>query len=268
MTDHTRSSQSLEHSTQSLIGTGFDFSNKVVVITGASRGIGRAIAQAFALAKARVALTYQACDTAAHEALKSLYGEGHKLFKFDASEPETSEKSLIDISQQMGGLHVLINNAGITRDQLLLRLKPSDWDAVVQTNLRSVYGCTKAAVKIMLKNREGSIVNITSVIGQTGNAGQSNYAASKAGIIAFTKSVAKEVASRQIRLNCVAPGFIRSDMTETLSEAQKASIMAQVPLGSVGEPSDVAACCLFLASPLARYITGHTLNVNGGLYME
>ncbi len=243
--------------------------DKVVLVTGGSRGIGRSIAQLFSEAGAKVALTYQANELAAQDTLKDLKGSGHKIYKLNISSPENVEEVMGQITTEMGGLNILVNNAGITKDQLLLRLKAQDWDQVLETNLRGVFLTTKLAVKFMLKARaEGSIINITSVIGQTGNPGQSSYAASKAGIIAFTKSIALEVASRQIRLNCIAPGFIRSDMTDSLTDEQKKVILDRVPLGSMGEAWDVAAACLFLASPLARYITGQTLNVNGGLYMN
>ncbi len=246
----------------------FDFSNKVVVVTGASRGIGAGIAKGFADHGAKVAITFNSSNDAAQSTLNSLKGSGHKSFKFDVSKPDQVESAMGRIHEEMGGLEVLINNAGITKDQLILRMKPEDWDQVLETNLRSVFACTKSAVKVMLKARQGSVINITSVIGQTGNGGQSNYAASKAGIIGFTKSIAQEVASRQIRLNCIAPGFIQSDMTDSLTEPQKKAILEKVPLGSMGEAQDVANACLFLASPFARYITGQTLNVNGGLYMS
>jgi 3-oxoacyl-[acyl-carrier protein] reductase len=241
---------------------------KVVLVTGGSRGIGRGIAKLFSEAGAKVALTYQSNETAAQETLKDLKGSGHKIYKLNIADSTDVEDVMGKITTEMGGLNVLVNNAGITKDQLLLRLKAEDWDQVLETNLRGVFLTTKLAVKTMLKAREGSIINITSVIGQTGNPGQSSYAASKAGIIAFTKSIALEVASRQIRLNCIAPGFIRSDMTDSLTDEQKKVILDRVPLGSMGEAWDVAAACLFLASPLARYITGQTLNVNGGLYMN
>ncbi len=245
-----------------------DFVGKTILVTGGGRGIGRGIATLFADAGAKVALTYANNSQAADETLQSLKGSGHKAYKLDLYDSGSVEPAISQIHSEMGGLHVVVNNAGITKDQLLLRLKTEDWNQVLETNLRGVFLSTKAAVKLMLKNREGSIINITSVIGQTGNAGQSSYAASKAGIIAFTKSVALEVASRQIRLNCIAPGFIKSDMTESLTDEQKRGILDKVPLGSMGEAWDVGAACLFLASPLARYITGQTLNVNGGLYMN
>jgi 3-oxoacyl-[acyl-carrier protein] reductase len=245
-----------------------NFTGKIVLVTGASRGIGRGIAKLFSEAGAKVALTYANNEEAALSAISELQGSGHKAYKLNSESPDSIEATFNAVNTEMGGLHVLINNAGITKDQLLLRMKTDDWDQVLTTNLRGVFLSTKAAVKLMLKAREGSIINIASVIGQTGNAGQSSYAASKAGIIAFTKSIALEVASRQIRLNCIAPGFIKSDMTDSLTDEQKKGILERVPLGSIGETVDVASACLFLASPLARYITGHTLNVNGGLYMN
>jgi len=242
---------------------------KIVLVTGGSRGIGRGIAKLFSEAGAKVALTYQSNEAAAQETLKELKGSGHKIFKINIAEPESVDEGMAQVVDSMGGLNILVNNAGITKDQLLLRMKAEDWDQVIDTNLRGVFLTTKVAVKLMLKARaEGSIINITSVIGQTGNPGQSSYAASKAGIIAFTKSIALEVASRQIRLNCIAPGFIHSDMTDSLTDEQKKGILDRIPLGSIGEAWDVAAACLFLASPMARYITGQTLNVNGGLYMN
>ncbi|MBK9293973.1 MAG: 3-oxoacyl-[acyl-carrier-protein] reductase [Oligoflexia bacterium] len=246
----------------------FNFADKVVVVTGASRGIGKAIAQNFSKTGAKLAVIYNSNEEAAEKSLKELSGSGHKKYKINVADSKAVEESFERIKSEMGGFHFLINNAGVTQDQILLRMKEEDWDKVIQTNLKSVFNCTKMAVKFMLKERTGSIVNITSVIGQTGNAGQSNYAASKAGIIGFTKSIAVEVASRNIRLNCIAPGFIKSDMTDSLTEEQKNKIIQKVPLGSIGEPDDVAAACLFLCSDFSRYITGQTLNVNGGLYMN
>jgi 3-oxoacyl-[acyl-carrier protein] reductase len=181
---------------------------------------------------------------------------------------EQVDQNFEKILNEFNNVTVLVNNAGITRDQLLLRLKPDDWDAVLTTNLKSAFNTTKFIAKAWLRSKTpGSIINITSVIGQTGNAGQSNYAASKAGLIGFTKSVALELASRQIRANCVAPGFIRSDMTEALNDGQKTAIIDRVPLGSMGTPQDVASACVFLGSEAARYITGQTINVDGGLVM-
>ncbi len=247
----------------------FSFHDKVAVVTGGSRGIGKAISLAFAKAGATVGIIYGSNEDAANQTLGELQkisDKSHKIYKLDVSQTAAVEDVFAKIKTELGGLHCLINNAGITRDQLLLRLKEDDWDLVIETNLKSVFNCTKSAVKMMLKDRSGSIVNITSVIGQTGNGGQSNYAASKGGIIAFTKSIALEVASRNIRLNSIAPGFIRSDMTDSLTEEQKKKILTSVPLGQIGEPDDIAGACLYLCSDFARYITGHTLNINGGLY--
>jgi 3-oxoacyl-[acyl-carrier protein] reductase len=246
----------------------FDFSNKVVVVTGGSRGIGKSIVKTFAQAGAKVALIYHSNDDAAQTTLTELSGSGHKKYKFNVADTKAVETGFEQIKTEMGGFHFLINNAGVTQDQILLRMKEDDWDKVIQTNLKSVFNCTKIAVKYMLKERAGSIVNITSIIGQIGAGGQSNYAASKAGIIGFTKSIALEVASRKIRLNCIAPGFIKSDMTDALTEDQKSKIINNIPLEQIGEPEDVAAACLFLCSEFSRYITGQTLNVNGGLYMN
>src|ERR1039457_1475208 len=242
------------------------FENKLVIVTGGSRGIGRGIAEGFAKAGAKVALTYHSNEEAAKKTLDSLQGSGHKTYRFDVSDAMAVEKGFETINGDMGTPFVLVNNAGITKDQLLLRMKTDDWDQVMSTNLRSVFACTKHAIKLMLKAREGSIINISSVVGLTGQAGQVNYAASKAGVIGFTKSIALEVASRQIRVNCVAPGFIESDMTGALTEARKKAILDKIPMGTIGEARDVADACLFLASPAARYITGQTLNVNGGLH--
>ncbi|MCC6276669.1 MAG: 3-oxoacyl-[acyl-carrier-protein] reductase [Oligoflexia bacterium] len=245
-----------------------DFKNKNVLVTGASRGIGSSIAFAFAQAGARIALNYASSDERAQEVLKTLPGSGHGLYKFDVAQADQVEGGIEKILKDFGSLQVVVNNAGITRDQILLRMKEDDWDQVMQTNLKSVFLVTRLAVKSMLKARHGSIINVSSIIGQTGQAGQSNYAAAKAGIIAFTKSIALEVASRSIRINCIAPGFIETDMTKSLSEDVRKGILDRVPMGSMGKPEDIAGGCLFLASPLASYITGHTLDVNGGLLMN
>lgn len=255
----------------------FDFSGKVIVVTGSSRGIGRGIAQAFARTGATVAVTYNSSDKAAQEVVKELCALSseagikepkHKAYKFDVSSTSDVEAAFDLIKTDLGVPYCVVNNAGITKDNIILRLKDEDWDQVIATNLRSAYACTKTAIKMMLKERQGSIINISSVIGEMGNAGQSNYAASKAGLIGFTKSIAQEVASRSIRVNCVAPGFIESDMTHALNEQQKAAILAKVPLSRIGAVEDVANACLFLASDYARYVTGHTLDVNGGLLMN
>jgi 3-oxoacyl-[acyl-carrier protein] reductase len=247
----------------------------VVVVTGASRGIGKGIAAAFAKAGASVAITYNASDAAAAAVIDELNGYSrslglepkHRSYKFDVSNGEAVDRAFDQIKTEMGVPYTVVCNAGITRDGLLLRMKTEDWDQVMATNVRSAFACTKTAMKMMLKAREGSFIYISSVIGETGNPGQANYAASKAALIAFAKSVAQEVASRGIRANCIAPGFIESDMTHALNDEQKAAILTKVPLSRIGSVDDIASACLFLASDFARYVTGHTLDVNGGLYM-
>ncbi|MEQ1664473.1 MAG: beta-ketoacyl-ACP reductase, partial [Bdellovibrionales bacterium] len=214
---------------------------------------------------ARVLFTYVARKESAEEVLKSLSGEGHQAFQLNVSDEKSVEILFKEILEKFGAIHGLVNNAGVTKDQLLLRMKLEDFDEVIQTNLRGAFLCTRSAVKAMLKQRLGSIVNITSVIGHTGNPGQANYAASKAGITAFSKSIAQEVGSRNIRVNCVAPGFITTEMTDILPDAQKNAILAKVPLQKFGKSEDVAAAVSFLLSEDAAYITGQTLHVNGGM---
>jgi 3-oxoacyl-[acyl-carrier protein] reductase len=238
-----------------------------ILITGAGRGIGAGIARVCAQRGARVALGYSSSADAAEALSRELEGTGHLTVKIDVREPSSVTAAFERVLKEFGGLEGLVNNAGVTADQLLLRMKAEDFDRVLQTNLRGVFLCTKEAVRPMMKAKKGSIVNITSVIGQTGQGGQANYAASKAGIEAFSKSVALEMASRNIRSNCVAPGFIETDMTASLSEAQRTGIMAKIPLGSIGSPEDVANAVCFLLSDESRYVTGQTVSVNGGLYM-
>ena len=240
---------------------------KTVLVTGSSRGIGASTAQYLAEIGMRVAITYSRSKDKAEEVFKTLKGDGHMMVSLDVSNEESVKESFNVISKEFGGLYGLVNNAGITRDQLLLRLKEDDFDSVIQTNLKGSFLCTKLAVKLMMKARHGSIVNITSVIGQTGGAGQANYAASKAGMEAFSKSVAQEVASRSIRVNCVAPGFISTDMTDELTEDRKEAILSVVPMKTIGEPVDVAHSVAFLLSDESKYITGQTISVNGGMYM-
>lgn len=240
---------------------------KTVLVTGSSRGIGAATAQHLASQGMRVAVTYGRSKDQAEEVLKSLEGEGHMMVPFNVADGASINDGIEAVTKEFGGLYGLVNNAGITRDQLLLRMKDEDFDDVIQTNLKGTFLCTKWAVKIMMKARSGSIVNITSVIGQTGGAGQANYAASKAGIEAFTKSVAQEVGSRGVRLNCIAPGFIATDMTEDLPEETKKKYISMVPLQSMGSPLDVAHSVAFLLSDESKYITGQTISVNGGMYM-
>jgi len=241
----------------------------IALVTGASRGIGNAIALALAAAGATVIGTATTADGAqtfgAALTAAGLKGHGAVL---DASDPASIDALLASLEAAGESPSILVNNAAITRDTLLLRMKPEDWDAVITTNLTSVFRLSKACVRRMMKERHGRIVNLTSVVGVTGNAGQSNYAAAKAGLIGFTKSLAKELASRGITVNAVAPGFIDTDMTRGLSEAQKSALLAQIPMARLGSPGDVAAAVLFLVSPQAGYITGETLHVNGGMYMS
>jgi 3-oxoacyl-[acyl-carrier protein] reductase len=240
---------------------------QVALVTGASRGIGRAIALTLARRGFKVIGTATSDTGAATigEALAPFGGLGLTLNVTDA----TALDAAIDgIVKTHGGLHVLVNNAGITRDTLAMRLKDDDWDAVIDTNLKSVFRACRAAIKPMMKQRFGRIVNITSVVGASGNPGQANYCASKAGVAGMTRSLARELGSRNITVNCVAPGFIATDMTEVLPEAQKAALTAQIPLGRLGSPEDIAEAVAFLASPAAGYITGTELHVNGGMFMN
>jgi 3-oxoacyl-[acyl-carrier protein] reductase len=240
---------------------------KKIIVTGSSRGIGAGIARLLAAEGAQVAVTYSSSEGPAREVLSSLPGAGHMISPLRVDDEASVSQAFETILAQFGELDGLVNNAGITKDQLLLRMKTEDFQSVIQTNLTGTFLCTKLAVKTMMKARKGSIVNITSVIGQTGNAGQANYAASKAGVEGFTKSIAQEVGSRNVRVNCVAPGFIVTDMTDKLNEEQKAAILSKVPLAGLGQADDVAHAVAFLLSDKARYITGHTLSVNGGLHM-
>lgn len=239
---------------------------KIALVTGASRGIGAAIAQRLSLEGARVIGTATTADGAERigEQLKAQGGRGAVL---DVSNQESIDAVIADIEAREGAVGILCNNAGITRDTLLLRMKQEDWDAVLQTNLASVFRLSKAVLRGMMKAREGRIINITSVVALTGNPGQANYAAAKAGIIGFTKSLAREVGSRGITVNCVAPGFIDTDMTRSLSDAQRETLNGQIPLGRLGQPADIAAAVAFLSADGGAYITGETLHVNGGMYM-
>jgi 3-oxoacyl-[acyl-carrier protein] reductase len=239
---------------------------EVALVTGASRGIGAAIADTLARAGAKVigTATSEAGAAAIGERLAAHGGVGRVLDVTDAAAVE----ALIDaIASEFGAVSILVNNAGITRDQLLLRMRDEDWQAILDTNLTSVFRTCKAALRGMMKARKGRIINIASVVGLTGNPGQANYAAAKAGIIAFSKSLAREVGSRGITVNVVAPGFIDTDMTRALSEEQRKALLGQIALGRLGQPQDIAEAVRFLATPAAAYITGETLNVNGGMYM-
>lgn len=239
---------------------------EIALVTGASRGIGAAIADELAAQGATVigTATTDAGAAAIAGRLASVAGHGRAL---DVTDPAAVEALIEDIGKQFGTISILVNNAGITRDNLLMRMKEEDWQAILDTNLTSVYRTSKAVMRGMMKARKGRIVNIASVIGVTGNAGQTNYAAAKAGIIAFSKSLAKEIGSRGVTVNVIAPGFIDTDMTKSLPEDAKSAMIGQIALGRLGEPTDIARAVAFLAGPAAGYITGETLHVNGGMYM-
>ncbi|MCE2612088.1 3-oxoacyl-[acyl-carrier-protein] reductase [Flavobacteriaceae bacterium D16] len=240
---------------------------KKVIITGASRGIGKGIAEVFADHGADVAFTYSSSEAPALELEKALSSKGvkAKAYKSNAASFEESEKLVARVLEDFGGIDVLINNAGITRDNLLMRMGEDDFDKVIETNLKSVFNMTKAVQRTLLKQRQGSIINMSSVVGVKGNAGQTNYAASKAGMIGFTKSVALELGSRNIRCNAIAPGFIETEMTAKLDEKTVQGWRDAIPLKRGGTPADVANACLFLASDLSTYVTGQVLNVDGGM---
>ena len=241
---------------------------QLALVTGATRGIGRAIARALAAAGARVVGTATSDDGAASIAADSQAGpgsvEGVRLDVRDFASVETVVKG---IEARHGAIGILVNNAGITRDNLLVRMKDDDWDAVMATNLKPAFQLARLVLRGMMKARRGRIIQIGSVVGMSGNAGQTNYAAAKAALVGFTKSLALEVASRDITVNCVAPGFIATDMTATMSQTQRDALLARIPLGRLGTPEDVADAVLFLAGPRAGYITGATLHVNGGMLM-
>lgn len=240
---------------------------KVAFITGASRGIGKAIAIAFAEQGASIAFTDIRRDEIMETAEAELRSMGVKAIGYasDASSFEDSERVADEIAAEFGRIDILVNNAGITRDNLLMRMTESDWDLVIKVNLKSVFNLTKAVQKYMLKQRSGSIINMSSVVGVNGNGGQSNYSASKAGLIGFTKSIAQELGSRNIRCNAIAPGYIETDMTAKLSEEVRKEWAAQIPLRRGGKPEDVAQACVFFASDLSAYVTGQVLSVCGGM---
>ena len=242
---------------------------KVTLVTGASRGIGKAVA--LELAKHGAIVIGTATSAAGAESIKqelarsSLQGSGVVM---NVNDPQAVESAIADIQQRFGDIAILVNNAGITRDNLLVRMKDEEWDDIMATDLKSVYRLCRLVLRPMMKARHGKIINITSVIGVVGNAGQTNYAAAKAGVIGFSKSLAREVGSRNITVNCVAPGFIDTDMTRALKDEQRDALVKTLPLGRLGRPEDVAAAVLFLASPGADYMTGCTLHVNGGMHMD
>lgn len=254
---------------------------KKIVVTGGSRGIGAAIVKRLAADGAQVAFTYASRPDAANKILSEIQTTsggadsenstanltGHLALKLDIADEQSVEDGFKQIMEKFGQIDGLVNNAGITKDQLFLRMKTEDFDQVINTNLRGAFLCTKTVTKPMLKARKGSIVNVTSVIGHIGNAGQANYAASKAAVAAMGKSVAQELGSRNIRVNCVAPGFIVTDMTDAMTEEQKQAIFTKIPLQNFGTPEDIASAVSFLLSDDSKYITGQTLHVNGGMLM-
>ena len=240
---------------------------QVALVTGASRGIGRAIASL--LAEQGVTVIGSATSEAGAAAISEmLTAQGGRGIVLDVNDGAALEAAIDAIVKQHGALQILVNNAGITRDGLALRMKDEDWDAVQDTNLKAVFRASRAVMRTMMKQRWGRIVNITSVVGASGNPGQANYAAAKAGVAGMTRALARELGSRGVTVNCVAPGFIATDMTEGLAEAQKAMLLAQIPVGRLGTPQEVADAVLFLASPAAGYITGTELHVNGGMFMN
>jgi len=243
-----------------------ELQGQVALVTGGSRGIGLAIARSLADAGARVAVV--ARDGARAESVAAeLPGEGHRGYGCDVADPEATAALVKRVEEELGSLDVLVNNAGVTRDNVLMRIKDEDWDAVLDTNLRGAFNLMRAASRGMMKRRSGRIINISSVVGVTGNAGQANYAASKAGLIGMTKSVAKELAGRGVLVNAVAPGYIETDMTAELPEAARTALMSGIALGRLGTPEDIAPTVRFLAGPGASYITGQVLVVDGGMVM-
>jgi|TARA_R100001129_G_scaffold180432_1_gene158460 3-oxoacyl-[acyl-carrier protein] reductase len=242
-----------------------NFENKVALITGASRGIGKAIAENLASQGAKVIGTATSDKGAA--AISEYLGSNGEGLALDVTDAESLQQTIKDIEKKYGSIDILVNNAGITRDNLMMRMKDDEWDAVLNTNLSAVFKVCKAVVRGMMKRRNGRIINISSVVGTTGNPGQVNYCAAKAGLVGFSKAMAKEVAARGITVNCVAPGFIDTDMTKSLNDEQKQAIFDNIPAARLGEPREIAAAVAFLASEGAAYITGETIHVNGGMAM-
>ncbi len=245
---------------------GKELEGLVAVVTGGSRGIGLAISQSLAEAGARIAIVARNGERAAQVA-GELPGEGHAGYACDVADPEAVNGTVKAIEEGQGTVGLLVNNAGITRDNILIRMKDEEWDDVLNANLKGAFNFTRAVTKGMMKARDGVILNVSSVVGLMGNAGQTNYAASKAGLLGMTKSVARELASRGVRCNAIAPGYIRTDMTAELSEEQTTALSNQIPLGRLGEAEDIAALVRFLAGPGARYITGQVITVDGGMVM-
>jgi 3-oxoacyl-[acyl-carrier protein] reductase len=240
---------------------------QLALVTGASRGIGAAIALELAARGFKVVGTATTADGAARITQALAAHAGCRGAALDVNDAKAAEALVEAIAKEHGGLHVLVNNAGITRDQLAMRMKDEDWDAVTDTNLKAVFRMSRAVMRTMMKQRYGRIVNITSVVGASGNAGQANYAAAKAGVAGMTRALARELGSRAITVNCVAPGFIETDMTAALPEDQQKVLLGQIPLGHLGKPADIAQVVAFLASPQAGYVTGQEIHVNGGMFM-
>jgi 3-oxoacyl-[acyl-carrier protein] reductase len=248
----------------------FDFQGKTALVTGGSRGIGRAIAVALARGKARIAINYAGNQAAAEEAQRLCREAGSpevRLFQFDVADSTAAGKAVDEVVSTMGGLHILVNNAGVALDQLVMRLKDEDWKRQLDVNLTGAFHMIRAASRPMMKARGGVIVNLSSVVGEMGNGGQAAYSATKAGLIGLTKSVARELASRNVRVNAVAPGYIDTDMTAALPEAAKQKMAEMIPLGRLGSADDVAAAVAWLCSDQASYVTGEVLRVNGGMLM-
>jgi 3-oxoacyl-[acyl-carrier protein] reductase len=245
-----------------------EFKGQVALVTGASRGIGAAIALELAQQGLKVIGTATSDEGAARISAALATFPGCRGANLNVNDAAAGEALIDDIVKSQGGLHVLVNNAGITRDTLAMRMKDDDWDAVLDTNLKAVFRMSRAAIRSMMKQRYGRIISITSVVGVSGNPGQANYAAAKAGVAGMTRALARELGSRNITVNCVAPGFIATDMTAALPEAQHQALMAQIPLGKLGAPEDIAHAVSYLASPQAAYVTGQELHVNGGMHMS
>ena len=243
------------------------FEGQVALVTGATRGIGAAIAMELAKKGLKVIGTATSDEGAAKISQTLAAFPGCVGKNLNVTDGVAAEAIIDSIVKEHGGLHVLVNNAGITRDMLAMRLKDDDWDAVIDTNLKAVFRMSRGVMRTMMKQRYGRIINITSVVGSSGNAGQSNYAAAKAGVAGMTRALARELGSRNITVNCIAPGFIETDMTAGLSEEQQKALLGQIPLGHLGKPQDVAHAVVFVASPQAAYITGQEIHVNGGMYM-
>jgi 3-oxoacyl-[acyl-carrier protein] reductase len=245
-----------------------DTGKKIALVTGGSRGIGRAIALRLASEGCHVVVNYTKHEPAAREVAAAIEKSGGSasVSGFDVSDFDTVQKKVEEIIAEYGGIHILVNNAGITHDTLLMRMNKEDWDRVITTNLTGVFNCTKAVTRTMIKQRSGRIVNITSVVGEMGNSGQTNYAASKAGIIGFTKAAAREMAPRSVTVNAISPGFIETDITNELPEEIRKQYIDKIPMGRFGRPEDIAGVVAFLTSDEASYITGEVIRVNGGIY--